>query len=289
MKYSKGNKGLVFDIKEFAVFDGPGIRTTVFLKGCPLRCSWCHNPEGQSFKKELLVKTNGCRHCGDCIQACAYGGRESCQLCGKCTEVCKMHLRQVCGREYTADELAERLNEDRDFLKKNGGGVTFSGGEALAQPYFLKEVLLRIPDIHKAVETSGYCEIECFKEIMELLDLAIMDIKLADDTLHKKYTGLSNKKILEVLDYLKKGSKPYIIRVPLIPGVSDTDDNLYRISELLKGAKNLQKIELLPYHTTAGAKYAMVNRNYNPGFLEEQAINPNLTFFQKLGFSCSVL
>lgn len=282
-------KGLIFDIKEFAVFDGPGIRTTVFFKGCPLRCQWCHNPEGLSFQRELMVSPNGCRNCGRCLEVCPNGGRGNCRLCGRCVEVCSLHLRKICGEEYTAAELAERLNKDRTFLQRNGGGVTFSGGEALAQPLFLKDVLARLPGLHKAVETSGYCEPEIFREIVALLDYVIMDIKLADDTLHKKYTGVSNKKILENLEYLKRGGKPYVIRVPLIPGVNDTDENLRQTAALLRGAKDLELVELLPYHTTAGAKYSMVNREYTPEFDTQRKVNGNPAYFQELGFPCRVL
>lgn len=282
-------KGLVFDIKEFAVFDGPGIRTTVFLKGCPLRCQWCHNPEGLSFHRELMISKNGCLHCGRCEKSCIYGGYKNCRLCGKCVLACPLHLRKICGQEYTSQELVRRLRKDEEFLKKNNGGVTFSGGEAFAQPSFLKEVLLKLPDMHKAVETSGYCSPVLFRELTDLLELVIMDIKLADEELHRFYTGVSNSQILENLAYLKQGKKPFIIRVPLIPGVNDTDDNLKLTAELLADARGLQCVELLPYHTTAGAKYDMVGREYRPAFDTMGNIHENVGVFQDHGIPCRVL
>lgn len=284
-----GVKGLIFDRKEFAVFDGPGIRTTVFLKGCPLHCAWCHNPEGLSFEKELMVSTKGCLNCGRCLEVCEYGGREKCRLCGKCVAACGLRLRKICGTEYTADELVAELLKDKDFLRRNNGGVTFSGGEALAQPYFMKEILQKLPGIHKAVETSGYCDTDTFCEIVRLLDYVIMDIKLADDRIHKKYTGVSNKRILANLEYLKTGEKPYTIRVPLIPGISDTDENLSRTAKLLKGARNLEMVELLPYHAAAGAKYPMVNREYKPEFDTQREVNSSLVYFERQGLPCRVL
>lgn len=280
---------MVFDIKEFAVFDGPGIRTTVFLKGCPLRCQWCHNPEGLSFHRELMVSKNGCLHCGRCEKSCVYGGYKNCRLCGKCVTSCPLRLRKICGQEYTSQELVQRLKKDEEFLKKNNGGVTFTGGEAYAQPSFLKEVLLKLPDMHKAVETSGYCSPVLFRELTDLLELVIMDIKLVDEELHRIYTGVSNRQILENLDYLKLGKKPFIIRVPLIPGVNDTDDNLRHTAELLADARGLEGVELLPYHTTAGAKYGMVGREYRPAFDTMGSIHENVGIFQDHGIPCRVL
>lgn len=235
-----------------------------------------------------MVSPNGCTRCGKCLEACPYGGSR-CTACGRCVEVCSLRLRKICGIEYTAWELAARLNRDKEFLKKNGGGVTFSGGEALAQPLFLKEVLRLLPDMHKAVETSGYCEQSVFREIAGLLDYVIMDVKLADDELHQRYTGVSNRRILENLDYLKKGGKPYVIRVPLIPGVNDTDENLSRTAELLDGARDLERVELLPYHTTAGAKYSMVGREYTFEVDAEREGNANVELFRKRGIECRVL
>ena len=280
---------MVFDIKEFAVFDGPGIRTTVFLKGCPLRCQWCHNPEGLSFHRELMVSKNGCLHCGRCEKSCIYGGYKNCRLCGKCVSACPLRLRKICGQEYTSQELVQRLKKDEEFLKKNNGGVTFSGGEAFSQPSFLKEVLLKLPDMHKAVETSGYFSPVLFRELTDLLELFIMDIKLAEEELHRIYTGVSNRQILENLDYLKQGKKPFIIRVPLIPGVNDTDDNLRHTAELLADARGLEGVELLPYHTTAGAKYGMVGREYRPAFDTMGSIHENVGIFQDHGIPCRVL
>ena len=263
--------GTVFDIKQLAVFDGPGIRTTVFFKGCPLRCRWCHNPEGLAFAPQLMVSSQGCTHCRRCRDVCPSPG--NCIRCGRCVTACPMHLRKICGTAYTAKELAGKLRKDELIFQMNGGGVTLSGGEPAAQPEFLLELLKELEGIHRAIETCGYCRPETFHKILSQLDYVIMDIKLADRRQHTFWTGKSNEWILENLKQVKASGRPFVIRVPLIPGVSDTKENLEAVAELIRGAKNLERLELLPYHRTAGAKYGMVDLEYHPGFDEEQEVN----------------
>jgi len=279
--------GLIFDIKQFAVFDGPGIRTTVFLKGCPMRCQWCHNPEGISFHPQLMISTSSCIHCGRCSLVCNHP--KKCIACGVCVDVCPLHLRRISGTYYTALELAELLLRDKDFLIMNQGGITLSGGEPLAQPKFLHELLDYLSEIHTAIETSGYCSSEIFKSIITKVDYVMMDIKMKDRKLHRKYTGVDNEIILQNLEYLKSCCKEFAIRIPLIPGVNDTNENLTQTAMLLKGVKSLTKVELLPYHKTAGAKYGMLGMKYNPDFDVESTPNCNKEIFENFDIPCEVL
>lgn len=276
--------GVVFEIKELAVFDGPGIRTTVFLKGCPLRCQWCHNPEGLSPHRELMVSGNGCSHCGRCQAVCP--SPKACTLCGACVHSCPNRLRKICGDEYTPDELAALLSKDADYLAAQGGGVTFSGGEPTMQGEFLLAVLKRIPQMHKAIETSGYCAPELFRAIIDHLDYVMMDLKIMDEAKHRHYTGVSNHLILRNLEQLKASGKPFVIRIPVIPGVNDSEENYTATAKVLSGAVNLQTVELLPYHKTAGAKYSMVGREYRPEFDIQAKPNLDTEIFHRYGIPC---
>ena len=254
--------GTIFDIKQFAVFDGPGMRQTVFLKGCPLHCSWCHNPEGQCVSPQLMFSYASCTHCGACRKVCP--SPDKCIACGRCIDVCPLNLRHISGERISSEELVRRLRHDADIYKRNGGGVTFSGGEPLMQPSFLKEVLVSVPDMHRAIETSGYASSDVYRDIYDSLDFIIQDIKIFDDEEHKKHIGASNRNILANAAMLRDGKKPFIIRIPLIPGVTDTERNLTDIAEFLKGSGSLVRVELLPYLKVAGAKYGMVGRAYDP-------------------------
>ena len=225
-------KGIIFDINEFAVYDGPGIRTAVFFKGCNLRCRWCHNPEGFKFEKELIAVSKG--------------------------------PAKTAGVEYEAKELAQKLLKNADYLKKNNGGYTISGGEPAAQEEFLLELLELLRGNHRAVETSGYCSKDTFISIAKETELILFDLKLIDKDEHFYWTGGGNNDILLNLDYLKYSGNAFIIRIPVIPGVND---NMFEdAANLLEGSKNLLRVELLPYHKTAGAKYSMVGLNYEPLF-----------------------
>ena len=227
------SKGTIFSIEEFAINDGPGIRTTVFLKGCPLRCAWCHNPEGLSPKPQIFHAMDG---------------------------------DEICGREVEAKDLAADLLKNREFFEMNGGGVTFTGGEPTMQPDFLCEVMDLLPGVHKAIETSGYCKPEVFERVLQRLDLVLFDIKHADPLQHRRWTGVDNAPILANLQTLKRSGKPFVVRVPLIPGVNDSLENMEATRDLVKDAPGLQRLELLRYHKTAGAKYPKVDMEYNPAF-----------------------
>ena len=262
--------GIVFDIKEFAVFDGPGIRTTVFMKGCPLRCKWCHNPEGLKKEPELMVSRAACVHCGACEAVCKHP--DDCVLCGACIPVCRSGFRKIAGEKWTADALAERLSRDSDVYNESGGGITFSGGEPLLQWPFAKAVFDKLPDIHKAIETSGYTSDEVFTEAMESCDLIMMDWKLSDPEALRKYTGASMEVIRKHVEMLAAGETPFILRMPIIPGVNDVREHFVTAAALVKDAKQLMRIEILPYQRAAGAKYEMVGRIYDPPF--EENIKP---------------
>lgn len=278
--------GVVFDIKEFAVFDGPGMRQTVFLKGCPLRCNWCHNPEGLCMEPQLMVSRASCIHCGRCEEICE---NEVCISCGKCVAVCPLHLRKISGEVMTSEELVRQIRKNSDYYDRYGGGVTFSGGEPLLQADFLLEVLEQLPDVHKAIETSAFCEPEKFRQVMEKLDYIMMDLKIFDEELHKKFTGVSNGIILENARTLCEGEKPFVIRIPVIPGVNDNEENFRKTAEWIADAKNLQKVELLPYHKTAGAKYGMLGKEYQPIFDTEHKVWISQNIFEEYGIRSEVL
>lgn len=242
--------GVVFDVKEFGVHDGPGLRTTVFLKGCPLRCIWCHNPEGLSPEPQLMMRPSACRHCGLCRAGCVH---PDCRPFGRCLHICPENLLRVAGEIVSPDALAERICKNRDLLSINGG-VTFSGGEPLMQAAFLHEVLDRLPGIPAAVETSGFASSEVFAKLIARMQLVYMDVKLADDREHRRFTGVSNRPILDNLEILRHSGIPCVIRTPLIPGITDTEKNLSAIRKLVGDLP----FETLPYNELAGAKYPML-------------------------------
>ena len=245
--------GIIFDIKEFAVHDGSGMRTTVFFKGCPLRCKWCHNPEGLSSKPQLMVRENSCKHCGLCLKPCNH---EECKPFKRCIHICPDNLIKIVGEEINSKDLADRLLKNKDILLK--GGITFSGGEPLMQADFLLETIDYLNDINIAIETSGYVDSKTFEKVINKVNYVYMDIKLADDDLHKKYTGVSNKLILQNLEILKQSNLPCTIRTPLIPNITDTKENIDAIKKLI-GNSNY---ELLPYNEFASIKYNSLGIKY---------------------------
>ncbi|MBQ8619753.1 MAG: glycyl-radical enzyme activating protein [Clostridia bacterium] len=261
-------KGVVFDIKEFAVFDGPGIRTTVFMKGCPLHCAWCHNPEGLSPRPQLMVSRAACTHCGACASVCPHP--EGCNACGACISACRGGYRRIAGETWTADALAARLQKDADVYTLSGGGITFSGGEPLMQWDFVRTVLDRLRNVHTAVETSGFAPDSVFQEAMARFDLVMMDWKVSDPEAHRRFTGVPQDVILRHARMLAGGDTPFILRMPIIPGVSDNAAHFETAAALVKDAKALMRIDVLPYQRAAGAKYEMVSMAYEPGFDESR-------------------
>ncbi len=279
--------GLVFDIEEFAVYDGPGIRCAVFVKGCPLRCMWCHNPEGLVPHPQRVVSLSLCTHCGACKKVCP--SPDKCIGCGRCVSVCPNGCIRIAGKRMTAGETAARIRKNAAVLKMNGGGVTFSGGEVLLQSDFIIAVRKLLPDLHALIETSGYAPSDVFQRTCEAMDMVIMDIKIVDPALHKRYTGVENKRILDNLEILKGSGMPFRIRVPLIPGVNDTPENMESTAALLADADKLEKVELLRYNKAAGAKYPSVGMRYEPDFPEQQEPRVFTKPFEKRGIEVSIL
>ena len=279
--------GTIFELREFTVQDGPGVRQTVFFKGCPLRCQWCHNPEGLASAPQLMISAGSCTHCGNCAAVCRHP--DSCILCGDCVRVCPQGARKICGEILTSAELVNRIRRQSAYYAALGGGVTFSGGEPLFQGAFLLEVLEALPDVHTAIETSGYCASELFKQAVDRLDFVLMDLKLASAEAHRRYTGVSNEQILGNLRLLQHSGVPFRIRIPLIPGVSDTRENLEASARLLAGCPSMECVELLPYHLTAGAKYAMLHMDYRPDFPVEQPVRTHPGLFESYGIRSQVL
>ncbi|MDD3334191.1 MAG: glycyl-radical enzyme activating protein [Eubacteriales bacterium] len=279
--------GSVFDVEEFAVYDGPGIRSVVFLKGCPLHCSWCHNPEGLDFGCQRITSRNLCMHCGACDAVCP--SPKHCTGCGKCAEICPADCIHIAGKPVDAELIAKRVLQNAALLKMNGGGVTFSGGEPLAQPDFVLELRGWMKELHACIESSGYASAAVFQRVMSAMDFIIMDVKLVNSEKHRRYTGVDNQLILSNLQWLKSSDKPFRIRIPLIPTVNDDWDNMTATAKLLLGAHNLEKVELLPYHQTAGAKYESAGRVYLPNF--PVATPPHIITepFTKLGMEVTVL
>ena len=278
--------GVLFDIKEFAVYDGPGVRTTVFLKGCPLRCQWCHNPEGLSMQPQLMVSHAACTHCGACRSVCE---NETCIACGKCIPHCRLGLRKIAGQRMEASALAKKLLRSRRLMEESGGGITFSGGEPLMQWDFVEEVISNLDGLHTAIETSGYASDEVFTRMMNAVDFIMMDMKLTDPAMHRHFCGVDNAPILRHADMLCAGNTPFVIRVPLIPGVNDTEEHLTAVAGRIQGAKSLVRVELLPYHKTAGAKYGMAGMEYRPEFDTERAVRVWPEVFEKRGIPVLIL
>lgn len=279
--------GLVFAIEEFSTFDGPGIRTTVFLQGCPLRCQWCHNPEGQSFTNYILRSPNGCKNCGKCTQ---YAKRVNGKLSytQESIDHCPNHLLRWCAQEYTADQLVEKIEKNLPILNPDGG-VTFSGGEPLAHHDFLLACLRKLRGkTDRAVQTSGYASTEVFRRVLKETDRVLFDIKLVDEKEHIRYTGVSNKRILRNFAILQYSGVPFTVRTPLIPGVTDTPENLTAIAKLLS-SYGIDYIELLPYNPMTGSKYPLAGMKYSPSFDETVQPNYGLDIFAQWGISAKVI
>lgn len=264
--------GHIFDIKEFSVNDGPGIRTTVFFRGCPLRCVWCHNPEGLDTGRGVLVRQKGCLGCGRCRIPCNH---PECRGLGRCLHACPMGLVEELGREWDAKSLAERVMRDADLFESSGGGVTLSGGEPMLQYEFAEE-LLRLLPVHKAIETSGFASGEVFRRIVGLVDFVMMDLKLIDSDLHRRYCGADNTPILKNFEILRASGTPYLIRVPLIPDITDTPENLAKIATVVGDSP----VELLPYNRMAGAKYPSVGKTFTDLIKKDRNREIDLSVFQ---------
>ena len=268
-------KGIIFDIKKYSIHDGPGIRTTVFFKGCSLRCWWCHNPEGLSIKGELILREEKCIGCHECMKVCPHDAisvsenglvtsREQCKSCGTCAAVCPTRAREMVGREMTVDEVMDEIEKDVIFYDESGGGASFSGGEPMMQPEFLGALLdaCREREIHTAVDTIGYAATGKVLEIAEKTDLFLYDLKHMDPEKHFLYTGVSNELILKNLSVLAGNGARLNVRIPLIPGVNDDDENISRTATFISSLPGVRKVNILPYHGAGREKYGRLGLCY---------------------------
>lgn len=275
-------KGVIFDIKRFSTDDGPGIRTTIFFKGCPLNCLWCHSPESINRGKELLLFKNKCIGCKRCVEVCSNDAqiitskersvdRTKCNSCGKCVEVCPVGALKMAGEEYSLEELYNVIEEDRCFYNNStDGGVTFSGGEVLLQYDFLYEILKKCKEtgIHTVVDTSGYASWNILKNIAKVTDLFLYDLKHMDSKKHREYTGVPNEIILDNLKNLSGLGSKIWVRAPMIPGYNATEENFIEMANFLSKI-NVDKISLLNFNTSAGSKYNWINKVYALEGLED--------------------
>jgi len=269
-------RGKIFDIKQFAVHDGPGIRTTVFFKGCPLECWWCHNPEGMQISNEIFYYEFKCMKCQSCIDSCPLDAiidrgdrieiqRDKCNSCGDCIEVCPTAALQLVGKSVSVEEVIDEIRKSIIYYDTSGGGVTFSGGEPLMQPEFLMALIqgCREEKIHITLDTSGYVSSRVFGSIVDKVDLFLYDLKLISDEKHMRYTGKTNKPALENLRTLaQKGrGKDVIIRFPVIPDITDSEEDIGEIIEFISTIRGIQEVDLLPFHNV-WEKYKRLGKEY---------------------------
>jgi len=271
-------KGLVASIKRFAIHDGPGIRTIVFMKGCPLRCIWCSSPQTQNPYPEIAYYEEKCIGCGGCLKVCSENAitidkqgkkwinRLRCTNCGKCAEACPTEALKIVGQFMTSEEIITEIDKDRLFYQESGeGGVTISGGEPLMQTEFVKEVLRKCHEqgIHTAIETSGFVEWREFRNVLGHVDLLFCDIKHMNSEKHKELTGVSNQLILENIRKVdQKCDVPVILRFPLIPSINDSEENLINLAKFITSLKRINTLEILPYHRLGEHEYKTLGREY---------------------------
>lgn len=268
-------KGFVFNIQRFSIHDGPRIRTTVFLKGCNLRCLWCHNPESIHPKPEIQLFLQKCIGCGKCFEVCPVHAhqvkddkrvflRELCIGCGKCAESCYAEALVMTGREMSVEEVLEEIDKDKLFYSNSGGGVTFSGGEAMLQKDFLKAMLIECKKrgFHTVLETAGNVPWQVFEEMLPYVDLFLYDIKVMNEQKHIEATGVSNRRIHDNLRKLAAGSANIWVRVPVLPGFNDNIGEMESIVDLVKDLKGITQVELLPFHNLGEGKYISLGMEY---------------------------
>lgn len=294
-------KGLIYDMQRFAIHDGPGIRTLIYMKGCPLKCLWCSSPQTQKPSTEILHVELNCKKCGRCIEVCSNKAitisdddtvkidRKLCQGCGDCVETCLNQALKLAGRQITVEELFQEVNKDSPFYRRSKGGITVGGGEPTMQHEFVTAFLKRCKQtyIHTALESCGYVKWEYLEKILEYLDFAYFDIKHMDPLIHKEITGVSNEMILE---NIKKSSEllPVIIRIPVAPRLNDSDANILATAKFAAElGNNLQRIELLPYHKFGTHLYDQLDMEYNLKDVEPPS-DEHMERLKKLIESCGI-
>lgn len=287
--------GNITDIQRFSLNDGDGIRTTVFLKGCNMQCKWCHNPETIKFKNDILLYDSNCIHCMKCFEVCKQGAHildrdkhivdnDKCIGCGKCVDVCYAEALKFSSESMSVEEVMFQIVQDKAYYERSGGGVTISGGEVFCQVDFVDKLIdvCKSEGINVAVETNLLHKFENIEHIIKKLDMVMFDIKLFDNEMHKKYTGVDNKIILENAKKLDKLDIPLIVRTPLIPNVTDTDENLIQIANFVSGLKNVKYYELLNFNPLGESKYRALNSPNE--FLDARPLTQN-----KLDHICELL
>ncbi|AYD41424.1 glycyl-radical enzyme activating protein [Clostridium fermenticellae] len=291
------------NIQKYSIHDGPGIRTTVFLKGCPLNCWWCHNPESQKSNPEIMFFKEKCKSCGLCLKMCPQKAIEfvdgypvtnegKCNLCGKCTDFCTSNAREIIGKEMTVKDLMKEIIKDEAFYDESNGGVTFSGGEPLMHADYLNDILRACKNrgIHTTIDTSGYTDWSQFEKIIDNTDLFLFDIKHMDNEKHFKYMGVGNTVILENLKKLSERGSNIYIRMPIIAGVNDDDKNIDAAVDFISKL-NIIHVNLLPYHKMGMDKYVRLNKKYKLSGLEkpsDEVMDKIADKFKKAGIKTKI-
>jgi pyruvate formate lyase activating enzyme len=297
-------EGLIFNIQRFSLDDGPGVRTTIFFKGCPLRCLWCSNPESQNIKPEIIHRNSMCNKCSRCVEICPeksitldtngiHINRKLCTACGKCTQVCVPEALMLFGTPMSVEEVLSEIRKDAQYYQSSGGGVTLSGGEPLSQPEFARSLLLRCKNegFHTCVETTGYASTDVLETVLEQSSLVLFDIKVVDPIIHENLTNRSNSLIIHNLERITLKGIPVIIRVPLIPTLNDSDEQLKAFAQKAKDL-GIKQIHILPYHKFGITKYQQLDREYKLNDLNrpdsEKLLKAKINV-ESLGIGCEIV
>jgi pyruvate formate lyase activating enzyme len=296
--------GIIFNIQRYSIDDGPGVRTTVFLKGCPLCCLWCSNPESINPMPEVAYRYSSCKRCGTCVGACPNGAitldedgihidRKNCRMCGTCVSVCVPEALKISGKKMSVEEVFKIVKKDNDYYEASGGGLTCSGGEVLAQPEFVAALFQRCREagIHTCADTAGWGSREAMETILEYCDLVYFDLKHMDAAEHKKLCGQSNELILNNMMLIAEQKVPVVLRVPLIPGCNDSEENITAIAETAARIVKDAPVHILPYHRYGENKYRMLDMKYPLETMETptaEALERAVKIIESFGFRCEI-
>ena len=300
----QNNKGLVFRIEKYMISDGLGIRTNIFLKGCPLRCKWCFNPEGIKGKPEILIFKKKCIHCEECMDACPKNAiqledgqptidRDTCDVCGKCVSACPTGALEICGKLMTVNEILEEVRKDEIFYRISDGGVTLTGGELCAQPKFARNLLMECKgEFHTAIETSGFTSRGILKDILEYSDQVFFDVKHMDSKRHQELTGVRNEFIHHNLELASQFHPSITVRIPLIPGLNDEPQNIRKTAEFVRRLRNIKNIEILPYVDFGKSKYEMLDLPYKIPYVKSpppELLERTMNIIKSCDVDCSIV